>query len=312
MTAIAQALGAALLATLPAVQAAPMTLDDYLALRGPAPTAHLAYGPAASQYAELFRPAGAGPFPVVFLVHGGCWSAKYGGIEQMRNMAAALASVGIAVWNVEYRRVDEEGGGYPGMYLDINAAVDKLQAVAAGYQLDTSRVVAVGHSAGGQLVQWLAGRSRLPVSSPLYRGNYLPIRQIVNLGGLADLDNRELIRQSCDRDVAELTGTASAGRPDVMADTNAARLVPNGSTTVLINGQFDTIAPPATAAAYARLATRAGDRARAMVLPNASHYDEVAVSSPSWSLILPVIRQALGLPATAGKSSSPALPGSVR
>lgn len=302
MTIQPKALGAALLAAaLPAAQAAPMTLADYLALRGPAPSAHLAYGSAASQYAELFRPAGSGPFPVVFLVHGGCWTAKYGGIEQMRNVAGALVAQGIAVWNVEYRRIDEDGGGYPGMYLDINAAVDKLQAVAPSYQLDTSRVVAVGHSAGGQLVQWIAGRGRLPASSPLYRDHFLPISQIISLGGLADLDNRELIQQSCDRDVADLTGAPSAQRPDVMADTNAARLMPNGSHTVLINGALDTIAPPATASAYAALAAQAGDRVRTLVLPNASHYDEVAASSPSWGLILPVIRQALGLTANPGQ-----------
>ena len=87
--------------------AAPMTLDDYLALSGPAPTATIAYGGARSQFAELFRPAGAGPFPVVVLVHGGCWTVEYGGITQMRNVAGALAARGIAVWNVEYRRVDE-------------------------------------------------------------------------------------------------------------------------------------------------------------------------------------------------------------
>ena len=96
--------------------AAPMKLADYLALTGPAPTAKIAYGSAPSQYAELFRPAGDGPFPVVVLVHGGCWTIQFGGIGQMRNLAGALAAQGIAVWNVEYRRVDEEGGGYPGTY----------------------------------------------------------------------------------------------------------------------------------------------------------------------------------------------------
>lgn len=108
--------------------AAPMKLADYLALSGPAPTARIAYGSAPSQFAELFRPAGDGPFPVVVLVHGGCWTIKFGGIEQMRNLAGALAAQGIAVWNVEYRRVDEAGGGYPGTYQDINAALDQLGA----------------------------------------------------------------------------------------------------------------------------------------------------------------------------------------
>ncbi|MFM9433052.1 acetyl esterase/lipase [Janthinobacterium sp. CG_23.3] len=283
------------MSTLTAV-AAPMTLDDYLALSGPQPTARIAYGSAPSQFVELFRPVGAGPFPVVLLVHGGCWTVKFGGIEQMHNVAGALAAQGIAVWSVEYRRVDEDGGGYPGTYLDMNMAIDKLEADAAAYQLDTARVVAVGHSAGGQLVQWIAGRGKLPPASPMFRANYLPIRQIISLGGLADLRNeRDLIKSNCDRDMVQLTGVASAMRPDVFADTNAAELMPNGSTTLLITGELDTVSPPRIAHDYAQRARKAGDKVATLILPGASHYDEVAASSPSWNLILPEIRKALGL-----------------
>lgn len=289
-----------LLALLPALLvssaavAAPMTLDDYLALDGPAPTARIAYGSAPSQFAELFRPAGKGPFPVVVLVHGGCWTIQFGGIRQMRNVAGALAAEGIAVWNVEYRRSDEEGGGYPGTYHDINAALDKLGAEAARYQLDTGRIVAMGHSAGGQLVQWIAGRSRIAPSSPLFHPNPLPVREIISLGGLADLRNeKDLIKASCGRDTAELAGTPSASRPDVFSDTNAAELVPNGSRTVLITGELDTISPPRAAHDYAARARKAGDRAEVLILPGASHYDEIAASSASWKLVLPVIRDAL-------------------
>ncbi len=276
--------------------AAPMQLADYLALSGPAPTAKFAYGNAPSQYAELFRPAGAGPFPVVVLVHGGCWTIKFGGIEQMRNLAGALAARGIAVWNVEYRRVDEEGGGYPGTYLDINAALDLLGAQAPAHQLDLGRIVAVGHSAGGQLVQWIAGRSRIAPSSPLFQAHPLPVRDIISLGGLADLRNeRALIKSSCGRDTAELAGTPSSARPDVFSDTNAAELMPNGSRTVLITGELDTVSPPRAAHDYAKRARAAGDAASVIVLPGASHYDEVAASSPAFKLVLPAIRKALGM-----------------
>lgn len=277
--------------------AAPMKLADYMALTGPAPTAKLAYGDAPSQFAELFRPAGAGPFPVAVLVHGGCWTVEYGGIEQMRNLAGALAAQGIAVWNVEYRRVDEAGGGYPGTYQDIDAALDLLGEQARRNQLDLGRIVAIGHSAGGQLVQWIAGRARIPASSPLFRAHPLPLREIISLGGLADLRNeRDLIKNSCGRDTVQLAGTPSSTRPDVFADTNAAELVPNGSRTVLITGELDTVAPPRAAYAYAARAQAAGDMASVVILPAASHYDEVAASSASFKLVLPVIRKALGMP----------------
>ena len=274
----------------------PMKLDEYLALTGPAPTARLAYGPAPSQYAELFVPQGAGPFPVAVLVHGGCWTSKFGGIRQFRNMAGALAARGIAVWNVEYRRVDEEGGGYPGMYLDMHAALDLLAANAAARKLDLERIVAVGHSAGGQLVQWIAGRGRIPAGSPLYHPDGLKVDRIVSLGGLADLRHEAaLIKSSCDRDIAQLAGTPSPERPDVLVDTNAADLMPNGSRTWLVTGALDTISPPRVAHDYAARAKAAGDAAEVVILPDASHYDEVAATSPAWPHVLRVIEQALDI-----------------
>ncbi|MES2739635.1 MAG: alpha/beta hydrolase [Pseudomonadota bacterium] len=279
-----------------AVLAAPLTLTDYLALRGPAPTAHLAYGSAPSQFVELFRPVGEGPFPVVLLVHGGCWTIKHGGIEQMRSMAGELAAHGIAVWNMEYRRADEAGGGYPGTYLDLNAAIDKLVSEARRYQLDTGRVVAVGHSAGGHLAQWKGGRGKVAPGSVLFQATQLAVPQVISLGGLADLRHEKaLIRSSCGREVAELTGAASPARPDVFADTNPADLIPNGSKTVLVTGALDTISPPRVALDYAARARRAGDRADTVILPDASHFDEVAVASPSWKLIFPLIEQALSI-----------------
>jgi acetyl esterase/lipase len=277
-----------------AAHAAPMKLSDYMALSGPAPSATFHYGSAPSQYAELFLPAGKGPFPVAVLVHGGCWTKEFGGITQLRNMAGALAARGIAAWNVEYRRVDEDGGGYPGMYLDMNAALDLLQREAQRYPLDLERLAAVGHSAGGQLVQWLAARPQIPDSSPLYRKNALPVRAVVSLGGLADLRREAaLIKSSCDRDTVQLAGTPNKTRPDVFSDTNAGDLMPNGSRTILVTGELDTISPPRVAHDFARRARAAGDRAEVVILPGASHYDEVAASSPSWPLVLQAIESAL-------------------
>jgi len=277
-----------------AVQAAPMKLSDYMALSGPAPSATFHYGSAPSQYAELFLPAGEGPFPVAVLVHGGCWTKEFGGIVQLRNMAGALARHGIAAWNVEYRRVDEEGGGYPGMYLDMNAALETLRREARKHPLDLERLVAVGHSAGGQLVQWLAARPRIPASSPLFQADALAVKNVVSLGGLADLRHEaELIKTSCDRDTAQLAGAPSQARPDVFSDTNAGELMPNGSRTILVTGELDTISPPRVAHDFARRARAAGDRAEVVILPGASHYDEVAASSPSWPLVLQAIEAAL-------------------
>jgi acetyl esterase/lipase len=286
---------AALLAAALTSGPAPMSLDDYLALRGPAPAAVLRYGPAPSQYAELFLPAGAGPHPVAVLVHGGCWTVKFGGIEQLRHLAGALAADGIAVWNVEYRRVDEPGGGYPGTYQDINAALETLAREAPARRLDTSRLVAIGHSAGGQLVQWMAGRARIPATSPLFQKNFLEVREVISLGGLGDLRREAAtIGASCGREIAQLAGQPSPARPDVFADTSAGELLPNGSRTVLITGELDTVSPPRIAHDFAARARAAGDRAEALIVPGASHYDEVAARGPVWPVLRGSIRRALG------------------
>jgi acetyl esterase/lipase len=271
-----------------------MTLDQYLALQGPAPSAHIAYGAQASQYVEFFRPVGDGPFPVAIVIHGGCFTKRFGGIEQLRAMAGALSAQGIAVWSIEYRRLDEPGGGYPGTFLDVSSAVDALAAQAAVQRLDLNRVVAIGHSVGGYLALWIAARGRVPDVSPLRGSHPVQVRSVVSLGGIGDLRPQTVQgRTACGYPLASLTGNSGATRPDVFADTTPAELLPNGSRTILINGQFDGYSPPAEAAEYAQRVKRSGDSIDALVLPGASHYDEVAVNSPSWKLVLPQIQRAL-------------------
>jgi pimeloyl-ACP methyl ester carboxylesterase len=145
------------------------------------------------------------------------------------------------------------------------------------------------------LVQWLAGRVRLPKTSPLYRHEPFPLRQVIGLGSIGDLRRRAVaLKEVCGLDMPRLTGEPGASRRDVFADTSPVELMPNGSHTVLINGDRDHVSPPQTAVDYAALASQAGDQVDTIVLPNASHFDEVSAAAPAWSLILPVIRRALG------------------
>jgi acetyl esterase/lipase len=108
-----------------------------------------AYGPAPTGFADLRVPAGDGPHPVVILIHGGFWRARYG-LDLMDRLGDDLAARGIASWNIEYRRVGEAGGGYPGTLIDVAAAAEMLRAVAADRALDLGRVITLGHSAGWQ------------------------------------------------------------------------------------------------------------------------------------------------------------------
>jgi hypothetical protein len=136
--------GLALALTLgPAASAAPlMDWPDLLGRPMPAPTREIAYGALPEQVADLWLPAGRGPFPVVLMAHGGCWRSGVAKLTIMNYAAEDLRRRGIAVWNIEYRGVDRPGGGYPGTFQDVAAATDKLAQVAPAYHLRTDRVVA--------------------------------------------------------------------------------------------------------------------------------------------------------------------------
>ena len=133
-------------------------IRDFLLARG---QTHR-YGPHRSQCAELHLPAGTGPHPVMILIHGGSWQKRYSKLV-MRALARDLRRRGWAVWNIEYRRIGA-GGGWPETFIDVGAAVDHVRALRA--PLDQDRVSVLGHSAGGQLALWAAGRAALPPHAP--------------------------------------------------------------------------------------------------------------------------------------------------
>jgi acetyl esterase/lipase len=281
----------------------PMTLKDYMALDGSLPTAHIPYGPAPKQYVELFEPAGRGPFPVAVLIHGGCFYNRYEGMPQFRGMAAALAARGVAAWSVEERGIDPPGGGSPGTFQDINAALAALSRHAKTLRLDPRRVVVVGHSAGAYLALWTAGRANLPSASPLREPHPLAVREVVALGGMGDLrPDVASFQASCGLDLDRITGAPGPDRPNVYADTTPFELAPNGAHTVFINGAVDKIATPEASAAYAARLRKKGDRTEAIVVQGASHYDEPTVNSPAWPYVLPAILKAVGkVPSRAGQ-----------
>ncbi|MDY7099847.1 MAG: alpha/beta hydrolase [Actinomycetota bacterium] len=125
----------------------------------------IAYGDGPSQFGELWLPDADGPSPVVVLVHGGFWRDTFG-LDLMDDLAADLVATGRAVWNIEYRRVGEPGGGWPGTLDDVAAAVDHIAVLAGDHPLDPGRLAIVGHSAGGHLALWAAGRASLAADAP--------------------------------------------------------------------------------------------------------------------------------------------------
>jgi acetyl esterase/lipase len=287
------------------IRAEPASVDDYMKQARHQPAAVVHYGSAPAQVAELFLPPktwrAKGPHPVVVLLHGGCFLAEFQGLAQTSAIAADLAGRGYAVWNVDYRKLGEAGAGYPGTFQDVATALDRLRAEAPKYDLDLTRVVAVGHSAGGHLALWAAGRRRLPAASPLHAADPLPIGAVVSLAGIGDLKGQgKVFALPCGDDTLDrLLDTARRKAP--YADTSPAELLPIGARITMVHGAYDHVMPPYTGLAFAGAARKAGDRAEAVTIPDAGHFDVVIPSTPAWAKVAAIVaREMKALPRASG------------
>ena len=244
----------------------------------PQPTEQIPYGSLPQQVVDLWLPDGEGPHPVVVMVHGGCWQKAIADRTLMNYAAEDLRQRGLAVWNIEYRGVDEAGGGYPGTFADVAEATDLLAKTAATYGLQTEHLSSFGHSAGGHLVAWLATRTNLPEDSQLWSPAPTPFQTVIISGGLADLEASEPVTlPSCLSDImSDLVGSVSINRPDVFLETSPARLQPSSALLISVNGTHDRIAPPKLGQAFTELARGAGSRADYVEIPTAGHVELIA------------------------------------
>lgn len=269
-------------------RAEPASVQDYMRQPRIAPTTRIAYGPAAAQVGELFLPNGKGPHPVVVLIHGGCFLAEYEGLPQTSAMAADLARRGYAVWNLEYRKLGEAGAGYPGTFLDVADGLDHLRKAATTYGLDLTRIVAVGHSAGGHLALWAAGRARLPEGSPLWRADPLLPGAVVSLGGIGDLERQgDVFAGACGPVIPRIIDTAGRAKP--YGDTSPAALLPLSGPVTMISGAFDHVMPPFTGRAFVQTVRAAGGAAEVIAVPDAGHFDVVMPGGPAWEAVVRAI-----------------------
>jgi acetyl esterase/lipase len=254
------------------------------ATAGAAPQ-RFAYGPPPSQFGELWLPSGATKAPVVVLIHGGCWQSSYG-LDLMDPLAADLREHGVAVWNIEYRRLGEAGGGYPGTFADVGAAIDTLRGLATRYPLDLTRVAAVGHSAGGHLALWAAARPKLPAGSAVRIADPLPLGFVVTLAGINDLAAYHERGPACgggttiDALIDARTRSAAA-----YADTSPRVLLPLGVEQLVVSGDEDGIVPAPFGRDYAKAAIAADDKVTALELPGADHFALINPASPGWGTV---------------------------
>ena len=265
----------------------------------------IAYDKEPLQFGELRLPDGAGPFPIAILVHGGCWSAKLGNtpesvtsFELLRPIAAALAKGGIASWNIEYRRLGNAGGGWPGTYLDISKATDFLRELAPRYHLDVKQAVAIGHSSGGQLAFWLAARGKLPKSSLLYTNSPLPLKRVVSVDGPPDLEADRAIEKSvCGGPVVtQFIGGTPAQFPNRYREGSASGLLPIGVRQELLLAGKHGEEWIGLFKEYVAAAEKAGDPVHMPTMEGTGHFDGINPQAPACETVIASVRSLLSIP----------------
>lgn len=266
--------------------------QEIAALPTPAAGTRIAYGSDSLQFGDLRLPEGKGPFPVVVVVHGGCWLSQYN-LEYMSHLSAALTKAGYATWNIEFRRVGDEGGGWPGTFLDVAKGADYVQELAKEYPLNLKQVVVMGHSAGGHLALWLAARKNLSRKSELYSKKPLKVKGVVSLAGITDLEAYAADKGSCNAAVPKLMGGMPTEVPQRYAQASPMRLLPLKVPHRLVQGALDPIVPETQARYYAALAKSKRDDAEVVLIPEAGHFDLVAPQSPVWEKVVEAVRSVL-------------------
>ncbi len=254
-------------------QTAKVTIGDLNKLPARPPDKKIAYGPDPHQFGELRLPKGKGLHPVIVVIHGGCWG-NFADASYMTNLSSRLADAGAATWNIEYRLAHQPGGGWPATIHDAGLAIDHLRTIAQANKLDLRRVVTTGHSAGGHLALWAAGRKHIPKGSPLYTTKPLPIAATVPIAGIVDLDAFATYGLDvCGKFQETTLGGAPADVPDHYRAASPLYLLPIGVPQTLLFGDVDRAVPGRLFAAYVSKAKAKGDRVEVINVPDAAHFE---------------------------------------
>jgi acetyl esterase/lipase len=239
------------------------------------PGTRIVYSRGEFQFGELRVPSGSGPHPVAIVIHGGFWRARYD-LTEVGHLCEAVTRQGLATWSLEYRRIGNSGGGWPGTLDDVRTGAAHLEKIAAERSLDLKRVVAMGHSAGGHLVLWLA------------KQNAIALRGLVALAPVADLRRAWELKLN-NTVVADLLGGSPQDLPDRYRSASPVELVPLGVAQRVLHGANDDIVPVEISRRYVAAAKKSGDDSKLIEVAAAGHFELIDPRSSAW----PVVKKAV-------------------
>lgn len=233
----------------------------------PKDSARISYGKDAAQFGDLYLPHGPAPHPTVIFFHGGFWRNTTN-LKQAANLCAALSRSGAAVWNLEYRRLGDPGGNWSGMSDDIIRGAEHLMSLEVRYSLDLTRLVAAGHSAGGQMALWLAAQ------------RVVDLRGVAGLAAISDL-RRAWTLQLDGGVVRELLGGTPEQIPQRYDAASPRELLPISVPQRLLHGTADTVVPFDMSQRFAK----ASGNSKLIPLPGAGHVDLIDPQSRVWPTV---------------------------
>ena len=259
-----------------------MSPDDVLSRTPPPADERISYGSDPNQFGDLRLPRSngqktKGPYPVVMNIHGGFWRAKYD-LMHASHLCAALTKAGIATWNLEYRRVGNQGGAWPGTFEDITNGYRFLKQIARKHELDLKRFVVMGHSAGGHLAIALAGHQP-------------DIRGAVSLAGVLDLNRAWELHLSNDA-VVEFLGGTPPQMPDHYREADPMQLSVKAAQHI-IHGADDDIVPLAISQKYADLKKQKHEDVTLTILPKTGHFELIDPEALAWTEVERSVRHLL-------------------
>jgi acetyl esterase/lipase len=266
----------------------PVTFEQVAAMTSRPPDHTIPYGTGPQQFGHLRLPKGAGPHPVVIFVHGGCYLAEYS-IAHAGALEQAIADAGYAVWSLEYRRVGDPGGGWPGTFQDLASGADHLKTFAAKYSLDLTRVIAAGHSAGGNSALWLAARPRIPKTSPLWVPQPLAIRAVLALAPAGDFAEMHA-KNGCGGVMGQLMGGSPASVPDRYRAASPGELAPIGVPQTYIIAALDASFRDFGRSLAARVKAAGDAPVQIVDAPAAGHFDVIAPGTSTWAIVMKALQ----------------------
>jgi acetyl esterase/lipase len=255
-----------------------VSTEDILTQPQPPPDERIAYGSDPNQFVEVRLPHAKGLHPVLLNIHGGFWRAKYD-LVHTGHLCQGLRTAGLATFNIEYRRVGNDGGGWPGTFADIRAAYRFIQQEHARFNLDLDRFVAMGHSAGGQLALCLAAHETT-------------LRQVISLAGVVDLKKAFKLHLSHDA-VVEFLGGAPDAVPEHYREADPMEFSVPQARQVLLHGSEDDSVPPEFSREYVAQKKKAGESAELVEIPHAGHFDLIDPASDAFKHVTSTVLTAV-------------------